>query len=308
MWWLIGIVAVAFLWWKYNTGKRDREAEETVVSTSTKFEELNELAKGLILYDICLERCYTVVEKSKQKVENFDADKCMRNIVARNADNFALAAQQVLANNICYGRYEEKFAEICNRPSQYVEDIRCQKKENELCRNLKRWYNKEFNILLKVSYTSPKGRNHYERNFSIDFDTLCEIIRYVKPGWKLTQDVVPLNRKTEAVDNVACAEEADKEGLLAQLIGERTKEDWDDGEGKSKETVKRNEGMVCDDCHIIYYDDFIFCPECGKPLHAGIGYTKCEKCGFDFEDDMYFCPQCGNKLPVKNKVVSYDSI
>lgn len=141
-------------------------------------EEINKLNTRYKFYDIH-NISYKVELNTLEKYQKYDATKKILQSIENNEYGIKNELQNILINRKNYSTYSKEFDLLIDKiKSDCSNDIisklglyfkiaiyKLKKKKAAL----------DFNVNIVVSYTSPKGRNHYENNLNYNYDRLVRI-------------------------------------------------------------------------------------------------------------------------------------
>lgn len=158
-----------------------------ILDTSRRIQLLLALNESFVYYK-SIEKCYefTYYCKSLAQLKNFDLNRFFINSIDKNLDQFCKIIFAIDFNRTEYAKYYKSAIEI----KSYVTEDDCISLKTdydeyiEIENNLfvKNLINptRTTNIKCIVEYSSPAGRNFFERHKSFNFDDICDGINKVK--------------------------------------------------------------------------------------------------------------------------------
>lgn len=149
---------------------------------SSHLKKLRKLNDKYSFFKIQRTHTYHFTLETKAKYDNFDPKRHMQDLIYENMDQYQELISQVRENRIRYGEYIE---ELEDHPEKAI------RRDARLCGlSVKKYRKVEDRLLEKeqqtprtstsasciVSYTSPQGRNHYEKEYDFDYDEVVELL------------------------------------------------------------------------------------------------------------------------------------
>lgn len=123
---------------------------------------------------------------SKSQYDHFDFDKRFQKIVEENKDLFNKLLRTTTLNADENARYQIQIERAYERtPWEEIPVRRLNKNlwcsiEKEECSAAILKPVLTVNVIIKVAYTSPAGRNHYYDSYKYNRDDLCEMMKYIR--------------------------------------------------------------------------------------------------------------------------------
>lgn len=157
---------------------------DVVKQTSKKCELLNVANQNFVFKDDVESSYYLSVSvQSKSQLDKFDYEAYMRNRVRSEQSLWGDRCKNAVYNRVLYSSYLDTVSyfadadEVSIKPTGVPYDIYLNI-ESELCSDLLvRPPVRDFRVVLKISYTSPQGRNTGRRSFEF---TCIDIIKYLE--------------------------------------------------------------------------------------------------------------------------------
>lgn len=191
----IGIALIAIGIVNYRTTKLNRLYINIVHDTSKRYKFLCDIRQQYIFSHIVDDTLYISVD-TLSKFKNFNIDKYVENYIRNNKAYILQESMKVLSNRINLSKYNTA---IANAPDLMTEqfctanDIKYIRYNNlETIECLKAIIKPVTikNIRFIIQYTSPAGRNHYEKVIVKDIMVLSELINIIerKDSYKQSEE------------------------------------------------------------------------------------------------------------------------
>lgn len=179
-----------------------------VKNNSVLYKELERLNKMYIIdYQMESEKIITHRVNTKQKFDNFDDKKYIANVISNDYDKYVSTLCKINMNRKKYNEYIELYNNLEQKSLKYAPYTKKNFIYNMLIKCEDYLYKKmrldvpviTYCIILKLYYTSPKGRNSYSKEYIIYTDDIHKILRVEMAGIVKIEKLIKVSTETENV-------------------------------------------------------------------------------------------------------------
>lgn len=235
-----------------------------VLKNSKLYGEILKLNSGYYFYSEFL-REYKLYEdcSSKRKLENLSLYDVLLSTIGSNQSFFETTLMQIQKNRQNYKSYCIEYNNLISKTYEYnIKGLKIKQKtfvkiENDLCRKIKLNPKLTTVVTIRANYTSPKGRNSYNKVESFDFNALVDAYDdYIRT--KNSHQVYQYTVKTERAKMTDSLryDILKRDGFRCQLCGATAKDgaklhvDHIIPVSKGGKTVPSNLRTLCDRCNM----------------------------------------------------------